>query len=90
MNKANACAGCFTFQDANALGVLPYMTALRVVHEGKSIVVYKRDIGYGQGPSEHTPEGFQYRIDLWGPAAAAIGVTKDQVDIELAPAHRRR
>jgi hypothetical protein len=82
-NPANG--GTFTFQDANALGNLPYMTGLRVAKDGKSIVVYKRDIGYGQGPSEHTPEGFEYRIDLWGPAAKALGVSKDQVDIELAP-----
>jgi hypothetical protein len=82
-NPANG--GPFTFADANALGNLPYMTGLRVARNGKSIVVYKRDTGYGQGPSEHTPEGFQYRIDLWGPSAEALGVSKDQVDIELAP-----
>ena len=84
-NKANECAGCFKFADANALGVLPYMTGLRVARAGRSIIVYKRDTGYGQGPSEHTPEGFQYRIDLWGPSAQALGVSKDQVDIQLAP-----
>jgi hypothetical protein len=82
-NPAND--GTFTFQDANALGTLPYMTGLRVARNGRSIVVYKRDTGYGQGPSEHTPEGFQYRIDLWGPSAQALGVSKDQVDIQLAP-----
>jgi hypothetical protein len=82
-NPANG--GTFTFADANALGNLPYMTGLRVARSGKSIIVYKRDTGYGQGPSEHTPEGFEYRIDLWGPAAEALGVSKDQVDIELAP-----
>jgi cell wall-associated NlpC family hydrolase len=78
-------SGAFTFQDANALGELPYMTGLRVARAGNSIVVYKRDIGYGQGPSEHTAAGFEYRIDLWGPAAAALGVSKDEVDIQLAP-----
>ncbi len=82
-NPANG--GTLTFADANALGNLPYMTGLRVARNDKSIVVYKRDTGYGQGPSEHTPEGFEYRIDLWGPAAQALGVSKDQVDIELAP-----
>jgi hypothetical protein len=82
-NPANG--GAFTFEDANALGNLPYMTGLRVARAGKSIVVYKRDIGYGQGPSEHTAEGFQYRIDLWGPSASALGVSKDQVDLQLAP-----
>jgi hypothetical protein len=82
-NPANG--GTLTFADANALGNLPYMTGLRVARNGKSIVVYKRDTGYGQGPQEHTPEGFEYRIDLWGPAAQALGVSKDQVDIELAP-----
>jgi hypothetical protein len=83
-NPANTGAG-FTFADANALGNLPYMSALRVAHAGRSIVVYKRDIGYGQGPLEHTPEGFEYRVDLWGPAANAIGVTKSPVDIQLLP-----
>ncbi len=82
-NPANG--GTFTFTDANALGTLPYMTGLRVAKDGKSILVYKRDTGYGQGPSEHTPEGFEYRIDLWGAAARALGVSKDQVDIQLAP-----
>lgn len=84
-NPANSSPSAFTFQDANALGTLPYMTALRVAKDGKSIIVYKRDTGYGQGPQEHTPEGFEYRIDLWGPAAQALGVSKSQVDIELAP-----
>lgn len=84
-NKANECSGCFHFQDANALGVLPYMTGLRVARGGRSVLLYKRDVGYGQGPSEHTAEGFEYRIDLWGPAAQALGVSKDQVDIQLAP-----
>jgi hypothetical protein len=84
-NPVNS-GGTLSFQDANALGELPYMTGLRVAKDGKSIVVYKRDIGYGQGPQEHTTEGFEYRIDLWGPAAQAIGVSKSQVDIELAPA----
>lgn len=82
-NPANGAT--FTFQDANALGELSYMTGLRVTRDHKSIVVYKRDIGYGQGPSQHTPAGFQYRIDLWGPAAEALGVSKDEVDIQLAP-----
>jgi hypothetical protein len=82
-NPANGAT--FTFQDANALGELPYMTGLRVTRDHKSIVVYKRDIGYGQGPLQHTPAGFQYRIDLWGPAADALGVSKDEVDIQLAP-----
>ncbi len=84
VNPANTARG-FTFHDANALGELPYMTGLRVARNGKSIVVYKRDIGYGQGPSEHTQQGFEYRVDLWGPAARALGVSKDQVDIQLAP-----
>jgi hypothetical protein len=82
-NPANS--GIFTFADANALGELPYMTGLRVAKGGKSIVVYKRDTGYGQGPSEHTAAGFEYRIDLWGPSAAALGVSKDEVDIQLLP-----
>jgi hypothetical protein len=84
-NPANTPGGSLTFNDADALGNLPYMTALRVARNGKSIVLYKRDTGYGQGPADHTPEGFEYRIDLWGPAAKALGVSKSQVDIQLAP-----
>lgn len=83
-NPANTAAG-FTFADANALGNLPYMSALRVAHDGRAIIVFKRDIGYGQGPEEHTAKGFQYRVDLWRAAAEAIGVSKSEVAIELMP-----
>lgn len=74
----------FTFADANALGRLPYMTALVVARGHRSIVVRKRDIGYGQG-IDTTPDGERYRIDLWGPAADKLGVSKDEVRIALAP-----
>jgi hypothetical protein len=74
----------FRFEDANALGELPYMTALRVEKHGRSVVVYKRDVGYGQG-TDTTADGERYRIDLWGPAADKLGVSKDEVRIALAP-----
>ena len=48
-NPANG--GAFTFADANALDNLPYMTALRVANNGAQKILYKRDIGYGQGPA---------------------------------------
>ncbi|HEY5195234.1 MAG TPA: hypothetical protein VIJ39_15370 [Solirubrobacteraceae bacterium] len=50
-NPANH--GTFTFADANALDNLPYMTGLRVTNGVRQEVLYKRDIGYGQGPGQH-------------------------------------
>jgi hypothetical protein len=83
-NPANG--GAFTFQDANALGVLPYMTALRVWHDGRSALLFKRDIGYGQGPGQMIEDGQPYRLDVWWAAARALGVSKSAVTVALAPA----
>jgi len=80
-NPANG--GTFTFDDANALDRLPWMTALRVAYGHRSIIVRKRDIGYGQGAA--TIDGERYRIDLWGPSARALGTTSSLVHIELVP-----
>ena len=71
----------FTFADANALNNLPYGTAIRVVHGPRQMVLIKRDIGYGQGPSQAIP----YRIDVYGSSAPALQITKNPVEIELAP-----
>jgi hypothetical protein len=71
------------FQTANALGGLPWMSAVRVAYRGKSVVVYKRDIGFGQGAK--TIGGERYRIDLWGPAAQALGTTSSVVRLQLLP-----
>ncbi len=75
----------FTFADANALGNLPYMTALRVSRAGRSAILYKRDIGYGQGPGQEIENGQPYRLDLWWQAAQALGVSKSAVSISLVP-----
>jgi hypothetical protein len=83
-NPANH--GGFTFTDANALGRLPYLTALRVTHDGRRALLFKRDIGYGQGPGQSIENGQPYRIDLWWQAARPLGVTKSPVRIALAPA----
>ena len=83
-NPANG--GTFTFADANALHRLPYLTGLRVTHDGRSALIYKRDIGYGQGPGQRIGNGQPYRLDLWWRTARALGVSKDAVEIELAPA----
>jgi hypothetical protein len=72
-----------TYDTANALGRLPWMTGLRVAYRGRSIVVFKRDFGYGQGAD--TIGGERYRLDLWGPAARALGTTSSLVKIQLAP-----
>ena len=79
-NPANT-GGSFSFDDADALGALPYGTALRVTHDGRSRVLIKRDIGYGQGPGQTIP----YRIDVWWQAAAQLAITKSTVQIERLP-----
>ncbi len=83
-NPANH--GQFTFADANALNNLPFMTALRVAHDGHEAILRKRDIGYGQGPGQTIANGEPYRLDLWWQAARPLGVSKDAVRISLAPA----
>lgn len=82
-NPANG--GSFNFNDANALANLPYLTALRVAHAGHQALLYKRDIGYGQGPGQAIENGQPYRLDLWWQAAQTLGVTKSPVQIQLPP-----
>ena len=83
-NPANG--GSFTFADANALSNLPYLTGLRVASNGVQKVLYKRDVGYGQGPGQLIANGQPYRLDVWWQSAGPLGVSKNPVDIELAPA----
>jgi hypothetical protein len=83
-NPANH--GTFTFADANALDRLPYMAGLRVVHAGHQAVLYKRDVGYGQGPGQTIPNGEPYRLDVWWQAARSLQISKSAVRIQLAPA----
>lgn len=83
-NPANS--GSFTFADANALDRLAYMTPLRVWSDGHSELLYKRDIGYGQGPGQLIGNGQPYRLDLWWQAARMLGVSKSAVRVELPPA----
>ncbi len=78
--------GGFTFADADALGNLPYLTGLRVEHSGRQLVLFKRDIGYGQGPGQTITNGQPYRLDIWWASAKTLGVTKSPVRIALAPA----
>jgi hypothetical protein len=78
-------AGAFSFGDANALNRLAYMTALRVWHDGHSALLFKRDIGYGQGPGERIESGQPYRLDLWWAAARSLDVSKSAVTISLLP-----
>jgi hypothetical protein len=82
-NPANH--GTFAFADANALGRLPYLTALRVTNGTRRALLFKRDIGYGQGPAQRIANGEPYRLDVWWQAAQTLGVTKSPVRIELAP-----
>jgi hypothetical protein len=82
-NPANG--GTFTFADANALNNLPYMTGLIVANNGAKKVLYKRDVGYGQGPGQTIAAGQPYRLDVWWQSAGALGVSKNAVKIALAP-----
>jgi hypothetical protein len=84
VNPANH--GTFTFADANALGNLPYLTGLRVAHAGRQAVLYKRDVGYGQGPGQTIADGEPYRLDVWWQAARTLQISKSAVRIQLAPA----
>jgi hypothetical protein len=78
-------AGALTFADADALNNLPYMTGLIVADGASRRVLYKRDIGYGQGPGQLIANGQPYRLDVWWQSAAPLGVTKSAVEIALAP-----
>jgi hypothetical protein len=70
-----------SFQDADALGDLPYGTAVRVANDGRELTLVKRDIGYGQGPGQPIP----YRMDVWWQAAAQLDITKSIVQIQRLP-----
>jgi hypothetical protein len=82
-NPANS--GAFTFADANALNTLPYMTGLVVANGGAKRLLYKRDVGYGQGPGQFIANGQPYRLDVWWQSAGPLGVSKNAVTIGLAP-----
>jgi hypothetical protein len=80
-NPANG-GGSLSFQDADALGALPYGTPVRVTHDRHELTLVKEDIGYGQGPGQSTP----YRLDVWWQAAARLAITKSTVEIQRLPA----
>ena len=82
-NPANASG--FTFADANALSNLPYLSGLRVAHDGRERLLLKRDTGYGQGPGQFISNGQPYRLDVWWQAAQPLGITKSAVKVALAP-----
>jgi hypothetical protein len=82
-NPANN--GTFTFNDANALGNLAYLTPLRVAHAGHEAILAKRDVGYGQGPGQTIGNGQPYRLDVWWQAAHQLDITKTAVKVQLTP-----
>ena len=65
-----------TKQNATMLGGLPYLTPLQVTnpHNGRRVILYKRDIGAGQ-PLSNTLDGYYYRIDLTPWAEEQLGLT---------------
>ena len=73
-NPANG--GTFTFADANALGNLPYLTRAARRHDGRTALLYKRDIGYGQGPGQRSKTGSPTASTCGGRPPRALGVTK--------------
>jgi hypothetical protein len=81
-NPANG--GTFTFADANALSNLPYLTGLRVAHDGRERLLLKRDTGYGQGPGQFIGDGEPYRLDVWWQAAQSLAISKSAVKVQLA------
>ena len=82
-NPANS--GSFTFADANALSNLPYLTGLRVAHDGRASLLLKRDVGYGQGPGQFIANGQPYRLDVWWQAAQPLAISKSTVKVALTP-----
>jgi hypothetical protein len=74
--------GGLSFQEADALGVLPYGTAVRVARDGRELTLTKQDIGYGQGPGQP----IAYRMDVWWQAAAQLNISKSTVEIQRLPA----
>jgi len=65
-----------TKQNATMLGDLPYLTPVQVTnpHNGRSVILYKRDIGAGQ-PLSKTLDGYHYRIDLTAWAEQQLGLS---------------
>jgi hypothetical protein len=58
------------------LGGLPYLTPLEVANpqNGRSVILYKRDIGAGQ-PLSHALDGYHHRIDLTPWAEQQLGLS---------------
>ncbi len=77
--------GGFTFADANALSNLPYLSGLRVAHNGRESLLLKRDVGYGQGPGQFIANGQPYRLDVWWQAAQPLQISKSAVKVALVP-----
>ena len=65
-----------TKQNATMLGGLAYLTPLQVTNpqSGRSVVLYKRDIGAGQ-PLSSTLDGYHYRLDLTAWAERQLGLS---------------
>ena len=62
------------------LGGLPYLTPLQVTnpHNGRSVILYKRDIGAGQ-PLSNTLDGYHYRLDLTPWAEQQLSLTSSAI-----------
>ena len=76
-----------TEAEANLLGGLPYMHALRVTNRanGKSMVLYKRDFGLGPPKRTEMYKGHRVAIDIYDKAAKQLGLG-DRGLVEIEPA----
>jgi hypothetical protein len=64
---------------------LPYLSGLRVAHDGRERLLLKRDVGYGQGPGQFIANGQPYRLDVWWQTAQSLQISKSAVRVQLAP-----
>ena len=69
-----------TKENATMLGGLPYLTPLQVTNpqNGRSVILYKRDIGAGQ-PLSNTLDGYHYRLDLTPWAERQLSLTSSAI-----------
>lgn len=79
-----------TKANANMMGGLPHLAPLQVTNpqNGRSVILYKRDIGAGQ-PLSSTINGYHYRIDLTAGAEQQLGLSGSAIVHEQQRPGRR-
>lgn len=84
-NSANGKPADGKNNDYAALGGLDALTPIKVTYNGKSKILYKRDVGFGgNGPDKKRGTDDDPKIDLWHAAAKELGFNGwDWVEIEI-------